>query len=433
MSFYYDVTAAMDSHELELPPQQAWILVSFEFPVVTGGGRFLLMIHPYYGDYNSKINNGEGILYPPFVAYPVELGYFRKRNLGAIREKIDSVARDVIFNSRNLVDQYAYNLGLGSPNSELVEKLEEFKSSPREHSVGKFFRLYRYRCWHTEAKGKRDISDPEGLKGHCFVPLGTDNKAGFEGEAGGPHTYRYLSKPLATQFGKISAQYLGEAGTEKFTSLDRDDLVNVENGYVIWMDLSGYGNFNVYSRQTPSALRSGSELAVEYRFHVASIFEEFFSVVGTSQHRINGDGFLCGLPMRNFGSAEAAMKAVAKGIELLGQKIMQINSNVDEPNFSIGIRLCVQPGDYVYGKVGGLRALRADFDGEAVITAARTDKAIADNFGSKERRTLVTIASTDCGCLSLIKEQLSDSFEMNKLISTVKESKYNIHILTKTI
>lgn len=430
MIVYQDLTEKPDQYEFPVPPMQCWLIVSLEFPISFENQRYLLVVQPYYGDYKSKLNNGEGILYPPFTAFPIDLGYFRPDTLGAMRERIEGEA-DKVF-KHQVVDQVAYNLGLGEPRHEPIGHIDEYKVSPREHDAYKFFRIYRFRCWHQKTKGRRNISDPEALKGHFMVPMDIseigddDTRSRF-----GPHDYRFISKPLAGHFRRILSDYSVENSTEKTTCLEEGDLVNFESGFVALLDLSGYGNIALQTREKRSSpTEGGLEIARRFRFHVAQAFDLFFRNLGTTQSRITGDGFVCGVPIRICCGQESVFYARLKHALIeLRKFVNQINQNLAEEGLTIGIRFSLEKGDFVYGRIGGPCSISADFDGEAVIDAARCDQAITDTISSEVRCTKLLIGSSNKDCIKKIAEMFETPMSYSTRSVKTKERQFELQLL----
>lgn len=366
-----DVTSLGNDFALSSPPTEIWVITSLEFPVIYAGRKYLLCTQPYYGVLSSPNNFGEGILYPPFFSRKIDHGYIKPQRLGQVREAMATV--DPYMRSPVEWAAFAYNLGLGEPEFEYLGHIDELKSSPREHGPTKFFRVIRVRAWNPAPLGKRNISDPEFIKGHFFVPLDLSPFDGPKVEALGPHKYRFASKAMASHFDVLQQFYNNEASSERYTTIAADEVVNLESGVIAFFDVSGFG-FLELSSDTHNAdpLSEGSLVSERFRVALASRFEQFFTEVGSSQSRIMGDGFVCGIPFRFYGhDKEALIQSVLFAWKRMIGDLEAMNNRTAADIRKVGSRFVLTTGDYKYGRVGGLAGFNADFDGRNVIVAAR--------------------------------------------------------------
>lgn len=429
MTIYLDLSNKPDDFEFETPPSQIWLLISLEFPVIYDEEKYLLMVQPYYGDYGSTINNGEGILYPPFMAYAIELGFFRPNTLGSARERAGIEAKKVL--NSTTIDQITYSLGLGEPRHEPIGVIDEYKVSPRGHDSVKYFRIHRYRCWHPTEKGKRNITDPEGLKGHFFVPLKLLPHDRAEQARFGPHSHKFRSKVVATHFAQVKETYVSERSSQKTTLAHLSDVANFESGFLLHFDISGYGNVDLGARTRRSnPLESGATVSEKFRWKLFQHFEEFFQVLGTQQTKLTGDGFVCGCPLRYFeDKPENFLSAFQTALLGLCHKLHQMNENTSDAELSLGARIVILRGQYVYGKLGGLISSHPDFDGEMLITAARTDQALSLAIEPASRRAKVLVASDSNEVIEEVRKVLGLDLVVETVAHQVKERTVEIFYL----
>jgi hypothetical protein len=374
MLFYHDLTGQADSVQLDPPPSELWALVSFEFPIFFENKKFILLTHPYYGSPQSGANLGEGILYPPFTATHIDMGFFKPRTLGDARKRFASIEKSLL--SRQGFEQTAYNQGLGEPEFEILPPIDELKTSPREHDIWKFFRILRVRAWNHTEKGRRNIADPERIKGHFFVPLDLSVTSELAPGTAGPHRHRFTSKILGSHFGQVSEFYSKDNQPEKYTALSRNDTINREKGYLLFFDISGFGTLNQLTETSLSnPLESGLAIAEKFRGVVVSMFEEFCAAIGSAQIRVMGDGFICGCPARFFGNDDTLFATrFIMAWQQLSASITRMNAQLGPSTRKLGSRMIVVSGEYLYGRVGGLVGLTADFDGGLLIRGARLEQ-----------------------------------------------------------
>lgn len=416
---FIDLTDELDTFEFSHPPLSVWLIFSLEFPALFCDEKFLLVTQPYYGDINSKANFGEGIWYPPFSAFPIDIRFFPIRNLGDLRRKLEEVEQEK-FHSE-FVDAMAYNLGLGEPRYERIAErpIDEYKLSPRGHNAYKFFRLVRYRCWHLGASKKRDLVDPESLKGLTYVPLRILETAS-QSDCLGPHSHIFFSKVVATHFERLSRTYRGERSTDKYTILSRSDLVNAESGYLLFFDVSGFGRAEAAMRERSfHPIQSSFDIAQSFRARLSEIFLDFFQTQNLSQYVTLGDGFIAGVPYRIIENKDTFYGKLSESLKRLCSSLNELNGHLVNSGEAVGLRACIVEGEYRYGKIAGLSSLRSEFDGTLLIDAARLDSGAKDSLSPGERRGHLVVASYSRESLNI---GVCGDVEVKELLVTVKET-----------
>lgn len=382
---FMDLTDELDDFEFPSPPTAVWLIFSLEFPAIFDGRKFIPVTQPYYGDLKSSANFGDGIWYPPFSAFPIDLRFFPTRTLGDVRRKLEQVELEKFH--PEFIDAMAYNLGLGEPRYEKINErpIDEYKLSPRGHNVFKFFRLIRYRCWHPNENKKRDLVDPECLKGLTYVPVDLAQKS-VPGEHLGPHTHRFFSKVIASHFGRLAKTYSQERLVDKYTSLLPSDLVNTESGYLLFFDVSGFGKAEAATRERSfHPMQSTSEIAQSFRSLLSQLFLRFFQEIGISQYVTLGDGFIAGVPYRISSDRDGFLEELSSALKDLCDALLDLNDHLANSGEAVGLRACIVEGDYRYGKISGLSSLRPEFDGTLLIDAARLDSGAKDALAPEER------------------------------------------------
>lgn len=390
---FFDLSDEVDDFEFPYPPTSIWLIFSLEFPIIYESERYVLVTQPYYGDYTSLINFGEGIWYPPFSAFPIDVGYFPPRTLGDVRRRVDKVAEEKF--DPEFVNEIAYNLGLGEPQYERIGErpVDEYKLSPRGHNIYKSFRLYRYRCWHRGTAGKRNLTDPEGIKGLYYIPV-SDALSPVSHPNLGPHTLRYFSRVVATHFSRVKAAYAADKSVDKFTIVEDADLVNEERGYLLAFDISGFGRAELATRLRGFHPReSGDAIAFSFRKALSECFLKFFRRLNVLQFVTLGDGFIAGVPVRTIASEDQFRLELSEAIKEMCVTLDGINALIKNSGEVLGLRVCIVKGDYRFGKIAGISSLRPEFDGDLLIDAARLDVAMKETLAPEERKGGLALAS----------------------------------------
>lgn len=416
---FLDLTDEGDDFEFPYPPSAIWLIFSLEFPVLYRDRKFILVTQPYYGDHASPMNYGEGILYPPFSAFPVDFRFFAPRTLGDARKLLDQVEQEKF--NREFIDGMAYNLGLGEPKYERINArpIDEFKISPRGHNTFKLFRIVRFRCWHSASFGKRNLTDPESLKGLYYVPLDLPQVA-VPNVRYGPHRYRFNSKMVASHFNRIVGTYAGERSRDKYTVISEGDILSDEQGWIVFLDISGFGRAEAATREKgfhPS--ETSIEIARSLRRHISELFAALFQSMNVLQYVTMGDGFIAAVPFRAIDDDVQFFRSLHEATMKFGREIDRLNGLLRPSGETLGVRLCILRGDYCYGKVGGLSALRADFDGTILIDGARLDAATKEQLSADERKGTLVVAAYDVDFLTSFDPL---PFELRTFSMQVKEA-----------
>ncbi|MEM7242982.1 MAG: hypothetical protein AAF429_12420 [Pseudomonadota bacterium] len=398
---FLDLTNESDDFEFPHPPSAVWLIFSLEFPAIYQGEKYILATQPYYGDASKTVNFGEGIWYPPFSAFPVDLRFFPTRNLGEMREKLEQTEREKFH--EEFIDEIAYNLGLGEPRYERVRErpIDEYKLSPRGHNVYKFFRLVRYRCWHSGKDGLRNLADPETAKGLAYIPLNLP-KVSIQSKKLGPHRFRFYSRVVATHFEHLVGTYRGERTIDKYTQFSDADIVNAEEGFLLFFDVSGFGKTEAATRTASfHPTETSSDIAQSFRTVLSQYFLAFFQELEISHYVTLGDGFIAGVPYRSIKSKPDFFRCLSSALGNLSKALREMNNRIENSGESVGLRASVLEGEYRYGRIAGLSSLRAEFDGTLLIDAARLDAGTKEHLSPIQRSRHLIVSSYSEKCLDI--------------------------------
>jgi hypothetical protein len=344
------------------------------------GEHFLLIAHPYYAYNGSTSHYDEGYWFTPFVGFSVHVGTFLPEWSTQLNEKFE-IALETANPERYLTD-IAYNLGFINPKFEFAGRLTELKSSPRSKSNVNAYRIERYSC-HIDTKlGIRNLTDPEQLKGHIFLPLDRLDRVLVPSGLVMPGMALDLfrGKPLATNLSQfVRDTAVRSQMKSRAISVNTTHFVRNERGFLVMGDIANFGATCSWAEMNSNMLDRGSEIAGRFRVRLVELFERLFEASGIMQAKTTGDGFLMGIPERagETLSAQQPLARVLGEFRGLVAILAEMNSRVNRPEIQIGARLAIHWGEYRYGRVGGPISVRPDFDGGEVVLTARLESGLS--------------------------------------------------------
>lgn len=295
----------------------------------------------------------------------------------------------------------AYNLGLGEPKYERVnaKPIDEYKISPRAHSTFKLFRIGRFRCWHSASSGKRNLTDPDGVKGLYYIPLDISPIEDLTTRCG-PHRYRFNSKMVTSHFDRVTSTYAAERNRDRYTIINEGDILHQEEGWIIFLDISGFGRAEAATRERsfhPSD--SAKDIALSLRRNISELFGSMFQTLNVLQYVTMGDGFIAAIPFRSVDDDQTFFRSLNAATMRLSREINRLNQLMRQSGETLGVSVSILRGEYRYGKVAGLSALRADFDGTILIDGARLDAACKEQLSPEERKGHLVVSSYELDSL----------------------------------
>ena len=391
--FRWDLTDINGEYVFEQPPTDCWVIFSLEFPTIYSQRKYIMVTQPNYGT-DPSLNLGGGIWYPPFLSFQFPQRRTPLRKLGDLRKIAEEVEKEEY--SCDLVESAVYNMGLGEPKFEKCDPnpyIDEYKKSPRNHDRYKFFRIVRIRCWHDVNEGKQDLADPESIKGQYYVPLDAP-KISPDIDELGPHNVRYFSRVVGSHFDVLQKYYGEETAEQKYTKFSDGHLVNSEDGYILFLDVSGFGAMESRIQNdsfNPNMERR--ETAESFRVTMSRFFLAFCEKLNILQYVTLGDGLIAGVPKHTILCPDVFLCDLSDGLAELGKKLHEMNNRMLPSGEIVGLRTCIVKGEYRYGKIAGLSSLRAEFEGDILIYAARLDEATKETLTVEERKGLLVVAS----------------------------------------
>lgn len=368
-----------DTQPLVPRPVQVWILLTMEIVLRTRSGHFLIAKQPYYADAGDPDALFEGAWAPPFIGVPVPQRYDVAATPRVLEQRF-SEAESAI-RSIELIEQFLYEMGVENPS--ILERVPftEIKSSPRNPSVVKAYKIRRFSIQSELSTSKSNLADPDGRKGFVYIPLDElDRYVQKSPPAEAGPKWSYLGLPLMTNLATVLT-WPSEVNRMRSSAInvEPDFFFHDQHGIIIVLDLSGYGRAVRYVTENMNSLdATGKELAEFFRTSLAAWFAEMLAAIGARQIQHAGDGFLCAL-----NSADSD-RLVTLGEELrrLQERIDKISENLPL-EYKLGTRVAIHRGRYRYGRVGGALSVVPGFDGETIVTAARMEQALGNLIRSQ--------------------------------------------------
>lgn len=366
---------------LPVQPTVLKLIYSLEVCVRFRETTYLLVVQPYYA-YGSAAGDSlrEGHWMAPFIAKSIPLLQAPPETAGAVDELFQRRASRT--REREDVLRMAEILGLGDPLIQRTGTITELKFSQRTDGRIGCYRTVRYSCQARIGEVTRNITDPECVKGHAFLPLTHKSRKKFvHQDPSGKGDLYFLGKPLISNLQRVLERDQ-EVDKLKRTAMSISDshLFVEENGAVGVADIAGFGEAcKLAQERMPNFFQTGTEIARLFRARLAEYFVSLTGSAGISQAKSTGDGFLCAMPIRK----SARLSIVERLSRLLSgytqtldvfDRMTELAATASPPwDKVIGSRLALTYGDYRYGRVGGLNSLAADFEGSTIVQAARLE------------------------------------------------------------
>ncbi|SRR5216683_967467 len=384
-----------DAAKLEPRPTQIWILLTMEITVHTSDGDYLIAKQPYYADAEDPKSEFEGAWAPPFIGVPVPQRWDAAGSADTLKRRIAEV--DASVNAVELVEQFLYEMGVENPSIMERPPFTELKSSPRNPSLVKAYKIRRFAVYSDLSTTKSNLADPDGRKGFVYIPLDQMDRylqRSYRGDKA--PDWKYLGLPLMTNIATLlsrPAELL--ALKSRPVNISPEYFFHAREGWLINFDLSGYGRAVQHvANHMQSLEESGPELADFFRARLAQWFAEFLAASGARQVQHAGDGFLCAVS-----SGADALDSVVGELQQLQSRIDGISRALPE-ECMLGSRTAVFHGVYKYGRVGGALSSVPGFDGENVVTVVRMEQGLAHliksgelrEFGHGNRHFIVTLS-----------------------------------------
>ena len=381
MNVYFDITDGNEEEDLPISPHAIWLILSLEVVVELGDESFLLIMQTNYASRSfSPIQADEGYWYCPFSGYKIGDWIFPPPTKKDLLEKCNELLGRI--NEAEEVRRVAYTLGIVASKPIYKGYFLELKTAPTAGGAVRAYLIRRYALTSMPADSIRNITDPEYMKGHAFLPLDRAPEVLHERNdlLPGVSLLTYQGKPLNTNL----ARCLRDPGIVNTWKRQRiqtssEDWTRQEEGLLLSFDVRGYGAlFDYIRREMPTFLQTAAEVANEFRTTLAQKFQRLASRAGVNQLLYQGDGFIAALPMRRFGdeSWETIALRFLEDVGLLIDELDRMSDRVSAKGVSLKTRTCLLRDSYYYGRVGGPEGNGSSIYGEALRTLNRMDSGL---------------------------------------------------------
>ena len=366
--------------DIDLPDNVAskgWIIISLEIYLMYEGEVYGMLIHPFYARASdTSTATAEGYLYPAFFASFLDFGMYGPRTVGEWIDKTDksistldtSVMRDEILNM----------YGIGPLDTIFRETVYEIKDSPVSGHENKLYRVERFVCTPRGNINLRNVTDPHFLKGHLFVPIERIDVGSFK--TGDYQKFVKGRKIVDNYLSALSRPEEINFAREHCWQTSREDWVTDEEGYLVLIDIAGFGALCDYIRHAQgNVFEEGSTIANRFRNGIAEVFESVLFVSDPIHSYFTGDGMIVSLPLRfDENNHPSALRRFLKSYADCIKYLEDLNSMLSDQSVAAGTRITIHYGSYEYGRVGGPLSSAGNFSGDSIVELARSETGISN-------------------------------------------------------
>ncbi len=370
---YVHVDAKPESEHLPVRPSELWHLTHLHICVTDEHGKYLLVQHHNYHHPSALPSAPQWST--PFVPQQVLTDGREIETYGQLRSVFhDSFDPAAVHTQASTL---GHRLGVSGIERTPYASAIELKESPSTPGVLKAYMSSFFRVSRESLKARRNIADPEGLKGVYFVPL----------EDAGPGTDQgpadlFLGRPPHSNVQLVRRDPVLRSRTEEWAFPASDLVLRLEfDGVVAVVDLSQSARLQADALPMEGAgWLEQSNPSRTIRSRMARFLGQFATEVGARHISFAGDGILIGIPCGPDGQAQVVRR--------LAEEYVKLAAVIDHENESapagldtvIGSRIAVSVGQYEYGKIGGVSFPVHGFDGSIVVETSRMESALAANL-----------------------------------------------------
>lgn len=425
MTIYHN---ADPNQRLDRPASTGLVLISMEIYIQYQDCVYVLLKHPFYFQAGAHLDESStGMLYPPFIGKSFSCEMYAPESLREFVEETEKVLER--FDVGRAIKETAYIYGLGSLQIEHRGTLYEIKDSPSFNGERRLYRIERYFCTPRSETNIKNLTDPQCLKGHFFLPIRGNSRditkvRRFKGIEV-VENYRYV----------LSLSGELDALARRAIATDRADWVLTYTGFILLIDVAGFGRLSQnLTTKHGNIFEDGSALTRRLTSDLADAFENLLLMAETFQSYFAGDGILVGIP--TFSDKQRPVDALHQFLERyrgLVDQLNALNKRVDEPGMRLGSRLTVHFSEYDFGRIGGPLSTSANFSGEGIVELARCEAGLS--AVEKARGLLgVHLLGVTREAFAAISEVQPDSELLKDLNSETQQVKErNMQFWAKTI
>jgi hypothetical protein len=236
------------------------------------------------------------------------------------------------------------------------------------------YRIIPYSIIVKEPAELLNIADQAGARGNHFIPVPTN----------------VTSSPIKTFSGGSIATNITHLFSDadclsrlhvKATNLTHSHFMAEYRGLILFFDLAGFGKTLLYTRDHSLTAGTANASAQKFRLKIIALFHQFFADLGLHMSKTSGDGFIAMLPGAKADTLsdliDCYCKIVLHGLDEMQVEFSDLPAGIERDTPAFGSRLAIHHGSVHFGRLAGPVSSRADFDGQAVVDAARAETALS--------------------------------------------------------
>jgi hypothetical protein len=383
---YVDLTDKPDSYVLPVRPSFAYLIWSFEIVLADSTDSYLLL---HYASYAVREGRAADCIWaPPFAAEDVPLTSVTSRKLGALRELFRKFEASI--KEERVLAHTLYQMGATGAEWTPIGEVLEYKESFRDVGQVKLYKVRRYSVVLDDDIALLNAADPEGLKGHVFLPLTQRDKVLLRDERGAPEVALFRGKPVASHVARLLADPDQVQGlVAKATRIPRQWCVLNESGVLLRMDVAGYGRLCEYVRANMHSFREDGHAIEQWLNN--SLYKTFMNELagcGAVRIRLEGDGFVAAFPVSLEDASEVGRRIamIAAVIGRIGMAVTSLNESVADTSRHVHSRAAITLGSYRFGRIGELASDGGELEGSAITEVSRLEQGLKEYLNAAASR-----------------------------------------------
>jgi class 3 adenylate cyclase len=375
-----DLTDKPDSYLLPDRPLVGYLIWSFEIVLADSTDTYLLL---QYGSY--AVRNGspaDCIWAPPFAAEDVPLTSLTSRRLGALRQCFGRFEASIT--DERVAAHTLYLIGATGAEWRPVGDIFEYKESFRDAGHRKLYKVRRYSVVLDDDLALLNAADPEGLKGHVFLPLTQSARVLVRPFGDDTHIALFRGKPLVSHLARLLADPDQVEGlVARATRIPRQWCVLDESGVLLRVDVAGYGRLCEYVRANMRSFQEDGQ-AIE-RWLNNSLYKTFVNELGAcgaARVRLEGDGFVAAFPtpLEDSSGVSRRIGMIVALVGRIGSAVRSLNTSIIDTSRHVYCRAAICLGSYRFGRIGELASDGGELEGSAITEVSRLEQVLKDHL-----------------------------------------------------
>ena len=380
-SAYIDLTDKPDSYMLPDRPLFGYLIWSFEIVLADSTDTYLLLQYASYAVQNGR--PADCVWAPPFAAEDVHLTSLTSRRLGALRQWFERFEASITH--EHVAARTLYLMGATGAEWKSIADVFEYKESFRDAGQRKLYKVRRYSVVLDDDVAFLNAADPEGLKGHVFLPLTQRERVLVRPVSDDTHVALFRGKPLVSHLARLLADPDQVEGlVARATRIPRQWCVLDESGILLRVDVAGYGRLCEYVRAHMRSFQEDGP-AIE-RWLNNSLYKTFVNELagrGTARIRLEGDGFVAAFPtpLEDSSGVRHKIGMIVALIGKIGSAVRGLNESISDASRQVYCRAAICLGSYRFGRIGELASDGGELEGSAITEVSRLEQALKDYLG----------------------------------------------------